>query len=289
MQRESVSQSLLVATCLCIVCSVLVSSAAVLLKDRQEANKLKQIQRDVLTVAGLYQEGEPILEQFKQVDKMVVDLETGEYVDAESLDPKAVDMRAAAKDPDWSVAIEKADDLAKLKRREKYSTVFLVNSSDGQLQQLILPVRGKGLWSTMYGFLALKPDCRTVLGITFYEHGETPGLGGEIESDKFKRQWKEKLVRDEDGTPHFDFVRGVVDSEDPAAKYKIDGIAGATITTRGVADMIRFWMGPQGFKPYLDRMSEAETTAGTAAHRLQPDEHSMTLTAHESRAAVARE
>ena len=126
------------------------------------------------------------------------------------------------------------------------------------MQQVILPIRGKGLWSTIYGFLSLKPDGRTVDGITFYEHGETPGLGGEIESDKFKGQWKGKVVRDPDGTPDIDYVRGSVDPNDPNASHKIDGLAGATLTTRGVTAMVRFWMGPNGFGPFLDRLSREQ-------------------------------
>ncbi len=259
MQRESVFQSFLVAACLCIVCSVLVSTAAVKLKPLQDANKLRQMQHDVLSVAGLYQEGTPISEQFKKVEAKVVDLATGQYVDPTTLASKAADAKAAVKDPDLSVAIAKDADLAGLKRREKYAAVFLVKDSAGKLQQVILPVRGKGLWSTMYGFLSLESDFKTVHGITFYEHGETPGLGGEIDSDKFKRQWKGKLVRDADGTPHFDFAR-TVDPEDPEASHKIDGIAGATLTTRGVINMIRFWMGPQGFQTFLDRQAGNKQT-----------------------------
>ncbi len=138
--------------------------------------------------------------------------------------------------------------------------MYLIKDDAGELQQLILPVRGKGLWSTMYGFLALEPDGRTVRGITFYEHGETPGLGGEIESEKFQQQWKGKVVRDAQGNARFEFVRGNVAPDDPEAEHKIDGIAGATITTRGVTDMILFWMGQQGYGPLLDRIA-AERTA----------------------------
>ncbi len=258
MQRESVFRSLLVATCLCIVCSVLVSTAAVSLRPLQKANKLRLMQENVLVVAGLYQPGVPVAEQFKQVETKIVDLETGEYVDDGTLDSKALDSRAASRDPELSVAIQRQDDQAGLKRREKYSTVFVVTGDQGELKQLILPVRGKGLWSTMYGFLALEPDLRTVHGVTFFEHGETPGLGGEIESDRFKRQWKGKQVRDSDGTPHFTFVRGSVDPGDPAAQHKIDGIAGATITTRGVTDTICFWLGPMGFKTFLEKQGAGE-------------------------------
>ncbi len=273
MQRETVGRSLLVATCLCIVCSVFVSSAAVMLKPRQEANKQQQMHEDVLRVAGLYQDDAPVAELFEQqVETRIVNLETGEFIDRKSLEPSAYDPKMATKNPQLSVAIPQAEDFASLKRREKYSAVYLVKSDGGALQQIILPIRGKGLWSTMFGFLSLQSDCHTVQGITFYEHGETPGLGGEIESEKFKRQWHGKVVRDPDGTPHIDFVRGSVDPNDPNASHKIDGIAGATLTTRGVTGMVRYWMGPNGFGPFLKKLSgdQADTKMGTAAQPAYP-------------------
>jgi len=264
MQRESVLRSLMVATCLCIVCSVLVSSAAISLRPMQERNKLRQMQRDVLSVAGLYQEGVPVEDQFQQVEMRVVNLATGEYVERDSVPPEAYDVRAAASDPQLSVELDPERDQAGLKRREKYSAVFLVRDEAGNLEQMILPVRGKGLWSTMYGFLSLEQDLRTVHGITFYEHGETPGLGGEIESKKFRQQWQGKVVRNPDGTVQFDFVRGSVDPDDPAAEHKIDGIAGATITTRGVVEMVHFWLGEAGFREFLEKHSPEEATAQRA-------------------------
>lgn len=258
MQRESFLQSIIVATCLCIVCSVLVSTAAVVLKPLQKANKQRQLQQQVLSVAGLYEEGKPIDEQFKQVEAKVIDLRTGEYVDPDSLDAKAYDIQSPPTDPELSEELSDEDDVAGLKHREKYTSVFLVKDSQGKLQQLILPVRGKGLWSTMYGLLSLKPpDFREVNGITFYEHGETPGLGGEIESEKFRQQWEGKLVRGKDGKAEFDIVRG----SDDAGDHEIDAIAGATITSRGVINMIRFWMGPEGYKPFLERLASGNVAA----------------------------
>jgi Na+-transporting NADH:ubiquinone oxidoreductase subunit C len=264
MQRESVARSVLVAACLCLVCSLLVSSAAVLLRPKQEANKLRQMQKDVLQVAGLYEEGAEVAALFQKVDMRIVDLETGQFVEPDSVDRDAYDPKVAPKEPAYSIAIQKQEDLAGLKRREKLSAVYLVQSPAGELQQVILPVRGKGLWSTMYGFVSLESDFHTVRGITFYEHGETPGLGGEIESTKFKQQWQGKVVRDEDGSPQIEAVRGSVDPQDPEAEHKIDAIAGSTITTRGVTNMIRYWLGPNGFGPFLDRMADGSVATVSA-------------------------
>ena len=235
------------------------------LRPRQEANKLRQMQKDVLQVAGLYEEGAQVSDLFQKVDMRIVDLETGQFVDAANVDRDAYDPKVAPKEPDYSIVIPPEQDLAGLKRREKLSAVYLVQSPTGELQQVILPVRGKGLWSTMYGFVSLESDFYTVRGITFYEHGETPGLGGEIESPKFKRQWQGKVVRDEDGSPRIEAVRGNVDPQDPDAKHKIDAIAGATITTRGVTDMIRYWLGPNGFGPFLERMTDEPNARMSAA------------------------
>jgi Na+-transporting NADH:ubiquinone oxidoreductase subunit C len=240
---------------LCIVCLVLVSSAAVLLRNRQETNKVRQMQKDVLLVAGIYEPGASIPDLFQKVDMRVVELATGEFVDRDAVNRDAYDPKVAPKKPEYSVPIQSDQDLAGLKRREKLAAVYMIHSPEGELDQLILPVRGKGLWSTMYGFLSLEADLFTVHGITFYEHGETPGLGGEIDSESFKQQWQGKVVREADGTPRVEAVRGNVDPRDPEAAFKIDSIAGATITTRGVTAMIRYWLGPDGFGPFLERMS----------------------------------
>lgn len=253
MQRESMARSLLVAFCLCVVCSVLVSSAAVLLRDRQERNKQLQMQKDVLLVAGMYDEARPVPEQFQAIEMRFVDLETGEYVSDGTIDVAKYDAKAAARDPQLSVAIDPADDLAGLRRREKYAPVYLVKDDGGNIEQIVLPVRGKGLWSTMYGFLSLEPDLRTVRGITFYEHGETPGLGGEIENPRWKSRWQGKVALDPDGVPRIEAVRGEVDETTADAEHKIDGLAGATITTRGVTSLVQYWLGPRAFGPFLDK------------------------------------
>ena len=118
---------------------------------------------------------------------------------------------------------------------------------------MILPVRGKGLWSTIYGFLSLEADLRTVRGITFSEHGETPGLGGEIENPRWKARWKGKVVVDADGTPRVEAVRGEVNETTADAEHKIDALAGATITTRGVTNMVRYWLGDNAFGRFLNK------------------------------------
>ena len=179
MSRDSTTKILTVAFLLCVVCSILVSAAAVVLSDRQERNKVEEKKKNILQAAGLYDPTQPIDAQFGNIEARIVDLENGTF--APQVDAASFDSRAATRDPATRYQIPEAADRAGIKARSRYQDVYLVQD-DGQLQQIVLPVHGKGLWSTMYGFLALDQDLTTMNGFAFYEHGETPGLGGEIDN-----------------------------------------------------------------------------------------------------------
>jgi Na+-transporting NADH:ubiquinone oxidoreductase subunit C len=209
------------------LCSVLVSAAAIVLRPLQEANQNEFRQRIVLEVAGLYDPDVPVDEQFGNIETRLVDLETGQYVD--DVDPQSFDAEAAANDPSLGVGIPKDQDIAKIGRRAVYAPVYIV-TEDGAPQQYILPVRGKGLWSTLYGYLSVEPDGITVSGLRFYEHAETPGLG--------------------------DAQSG------PDEIHQVDGLSGATLTANGVTYLIRYWTGSHGFGPYLARVSSEANDNG---------------------------
>lgn len=254
MQRDSVVGTLTVATVLCVVCSVIVSGAAVGLRGFQETNKRRYEMENILIAAGMEAELETqdIDTLFKDnVETQIVDLETGELA-GDGVNAETFDQRKAAKDPDLSVAIPGDKDIAGIKRREKYSRVYLLKE-DGQLKKVILPVYGKGLWSTLYGFIALESDLNTVAGLTFYEHKETPGLGGEVENPAWKATWPGKQLRDAAGDLKIEVIKTKVDPNSPTAEYQVDGLSGATITSRGVTNLIRYWI-QDGFGPYLDKL-----------------------------------
>ena len=179
-----------------------------------------------------------------------------------SFDVDKYDPRLAARDPELSVKISREADTAGIKRREKYAYIYKISDDNDQLTQIVLPIYGKGLWSTLYGFLALESDANTVAGITFYEHGETPGLGGEVENEQWQSQWIEKTVYDDQGEVELAVIKGQVDPSAPEATYKVDGLSGATITSNGVTGMIQYWLGPNGFGPYLDRLQRGEEKVG---------------------------
>lgn len=255
-KKESVARTLTVALLVCLVCSVVVSAAAVALKPVQTTNKLQDKQRNILQIAGLFEPGVSVQEQFQQITPRLVDLRTGEFSDAQ--DPLTFDQQKASKDPAMSEQLSGEQDIASIRRRADYSTVYVVENPDGSIKTLILPIHGYGLWSTLYGFLALESDLKTVVGMGFYQHAETPGLGGEVDNPNWKAQWPGKVVFDEAGAPALSVVKGGVDPSNPNAEHQVDALAGATLTSRGVENLVRFWLGEDGFGPFLEHLRAGE-------------------------------
>ena len=256
MPNESGRKMLIVTVSLCFVCSLIVSGTAVSLRPLQEANKALERNRVILEAAGRLGDGQNIQALFDElVEIRLVDLATGEYV--ESADVATYDQRNAAKDPDRNYVIPDDLDVANINRRAKHAAVYLIKR-EGRVENIILPVHGYGLWSTMYGFLALEKDANTVAGLSFYEHAETPGLGGEVDNPKWRAQWQGKLAYDDKGAPRIEVIKGRVDNTRAAARYQIDGLAGATLTANGVSNMVRYWLGENGFGAYLARLRTQE-------------------------------
>lgn len=255
MQKDSASRTIIVASILCIVCSVIVSTAAVKLRPSQELNKKLDIKKNLLLASGLLESKaaskNEILEKFKMVETKLVDLETGEEVT--DINPDNYNPRKAAKTKDQGYTIPGDQDVAKIKYRSKLAKVYFIKEG-GNTTKLVLPVNGKGLWSTMYGFLVLTPDTTTVKGIGFYEHGETPGLGGEIDNPSWQAIWTGKKPFNTSFEPVLKVVKGQVDASTPGAETKVDGLAGATMTSNGVTGMIQYWLGQNGYGPYLNKL-----------------------------------
>ncbi len=245
------------AGAVCVVCSIFVAGSAVALREKQDLNAVVDKQTQVLKVAGLVKEGDKITasEVSKRFEDnlvpRVVDMKTGEY--AQDVDAKTFDMQAAMKDPGQSVDAPAND--AKVQRLPNQGLVYELKGEGDKIEAIIIPVQGKGLWSTLKGFIALKPDTTTVSGLTFYSHAETPGLGGEVDNPKWKALWPGRKVFTDDGDVKIEVIKGQAGppSEDP---YRVDGLSGATITSRGVSHLVQFWVSDQAFGPYLSKMRE---------------------------------
>jgi Na+-transporting NADH:ubiquinone oxidoreductase subunit C len=254
MQQHNVFYNLWFCTAVCIVSAVCVSVTAVMLKERQDLNAAQDKKRNVLVAAGLAASDESLSREevdarFEPIHQVVIDLETGEEL--ENVDPENFDQQEVAADP--ATSRPAPENRAKVQRLPNQALVYKVEEEGGKLQMLILPIEGKGLWSTLYGFLALDTDMNTIKGITFYEHGETPGLGGEVDNPNWKALWNERKAFDSQGNVEIAVIKGRAGpaSEDP---YRVDGISGATLTSKGVSYLVQFWLGESGFGPYIKKV-----------------------------------
>jgi Na+-transporting NADH:ubiquinone oxidoreductase subunit C len=262
-KRDSIVNVLAVAFTVCLVCSILVSVAAVALKPVQRVNRELDQKQNVLIAAGVLAEGETtdaegrsIEELFAEFDTRVVDLRTGEYTDA--VDPATYDQLKAARAEALSEPLPSEEDPATLKRLEHYGVVYLKRDDAGAVETVVLPVRGYGLWGTLYGYLALDSDFETVAGIGFYQHQETPGLGGEVENPRWKAQWPGVELFGPEGQPAVELVKGKAPEGSPAREHQVDALSGATMTSRGVQNLVNFWVGERGYGPYLKQMRAGE-------------------------------
>ncbi|MET4693912.1 Na(+)-translocating NADH-quinone reductase subunit C [Endozoicomonas lisbonensis] len=263
MGNDSIKKTLLVTILLSLACSIVVSFAAVSLKPIQDQNVVLDVQRNILSISGLAQNAKSldaaeVEKLYAQVRPALVDLKTGKYVQASEKEIAAYDQRAAAKDPAESRALKGSQDIASINRQANVAKVYLIEK-DGKTESIMLPVHGYGLWSTMYGFLALDiNDLDTVVGFGFYDQAETPGLGGEVDNPTWKGRWPGKKVYDTKGDVALHVIKGAVDPSNPNASEQIDGLAGATLTANGVSNLLQFWMGDQGFKPFLTNLKAGD-------------------------------
>jgi Na+-transporting NADH:ubiquinone oxidoreductase subunit C len=242
------------STLVCVVCALFVASSAVSLRPLKERNIRIDRQKNILAVAGLMQPGEEL--DANQIDgrfessirPVLIDLATG--AENKTLDPNAFDQRAAARDPARSSPA--TPNPSKVLRVPDQALIYEV-LKEGKLDSIIIPIEGYGLWSVLYGYLALAPDIRTIRGITYYDQKETAGLGGEVENPNWKAKWVGRKAFDERGRIKIAVAKGPAGPPD-TDPYRVDGLSGATITSRGVTNMLQFWLGEEGFGPYLTRL-----------------------------------
>jgi Na+-transporting NADH:ubiquinone oxidoreductase subunit C len=262
--KETVARTLMVALVLSIAFSVVVSTAAVLLRPAQVKNQNLDIRSNILAAAGMLEPGaspEEIENTFSRFDVRLLDLDSGEYVEPEAVgvkDPMKYDMYKAASDPAMSTNIPASEDKAGIKRRPNVAKIFTL-SENGELVRVVLPVHGYGLWSTLYGFMSLEGDANTIEGLGFYDHAETPGLGGEVDNPRWKKQWVGKEVYGEQlDKPQIRLVKGGVGSDASNKEHKVDALSGATLTSRGVEQLVNYWMGDRGYETYLNKLRKGE-------------------------------
>jgi Na+-transporting NADH:ubiquinone oxidoreductase subunit C len=254
--NDTPAKALLVVFSVALVCSVLVSVSVVTLRPLQERNALVERSRNIIGLTGLLKPGEnltndEILEALEQLDIRLIDINTGEFSDA--VDMADFNAREARNNPETSTAIAPEDDLASLGRRENFAVVYLVWNA-GQLQRVILPVYGQGMWSTLYGYIALETDLNSIAAMTFYEQTETAGLGDQIQNPAWLAKWQGRKVFSATNEVLFRVSDGAVVAGSAAAKHEVDAMTGATVTADAVTRLIQYWFGPNGYGPFIEQL-----------------------------------
>ena len=227
----------------CIACAVVVSFTAVSVRFEQNLNKENEKKEKILAAAGISTTS--VNEEFEKIKTLYVDFQSNELVSVED----SYDHIKASMSLEGSSLVPKEDDIAILKRRENIAPLYVWYDSENKIQKVVLPIRGYGLWGTLYGYLSLDSDLNTIKGIEYYDHKETPGLGGEVDNPSWKSDWNGKKVYSDEGNVMLYVTKGPSTND-----YEIDGISGATLTSNGVTNMIKYWLGSDGFGPVLQKL-----------------------------------
>ncbi len=253
--NDSILKTLLVAFVVCLVCSLVVSVSAVSLRDTQRENALNDQRIKILKAAGLYNATINIKDEFNKLDAFFINFNTGEMLkEFEDLDINTYDQIASTRSSELSSPVPTSEDIAIIKNRENIGKFYILRNNDNSINKLILPVRGFGLWGTMYGYISVENDFNTVSGLEFYDHKETPGLGAEIENPKWKSLWKGKKIY-KNNKVQLSVIKGKVASDDNMSLYKVDGLSGATLTSRGVTNMISYWFSESGYSKLFQNLN----------------------------------
>lgn len=246
-KKESLGKTVGVVLAVCLVCSIIVSGSAVGLRELQQTNAKLDKQTNILTAAGLYEAGmsnQDVEDTFKaSVEMRYVDLDSGNFTEAPEPD---YDMYKAAKETDQSTKVTNSN--VGFQRRPNVATVYLVLDEEGQVSRLVLPVHGSGLWDLMYGFLAVDADGQTVRDLIYYQQKETPGLGGEVQNPEWQQKWDGKKL-------YKDGEVAIQVKKNANSDYAVDALSGATLTSTGVQNTIQYWVGEQGFGPFLKKQA----------------------------------
>jgi Na+-transporting NADH:ubiquinone oxidoreductase subunit C len=261
MDRNRPGYTLVFTIVVCAICSVFVASTYEMLGERQRADAAVFRMLDILRLTGLagpdeVLEKDEIVRRFGAIRPRAVDMRA-RRIDPE-VDASLYGQREASRDPTRSR--EAPANAAGVRRIPDHAVVYERLGEDGSVEQMLLPLHGQGYGGQIYGFIALGPDLNTVRDIIFYEHEETPTLGGKINRASWRAAWEGRRVYDDSRAVALRLVgdAGPADTH----PHEVDAVSRASVTTAGVQNMIDFWMGPEGFGPFLE--DYRKTLAGGA-------------------------
>lgn len=253
LNKDSVFGTFTVIIGFCLVCSVLVSSAVVALGPFKEAAVANDRQVSILRVSG-YPVKTSVADTYgKHISARLLNLETGEFDESRQAEADGFVFTGAKA---ATVAIPADQDIAGIRFHSPYMPVYLAHDADGKVERVILPFYGAALWSTAYGYVAIAPDGNTIEALTFYSHGETPGLGGEIDNPRWQALWVGKKIENAEGQYSL-VIKKNADHEGAGKDFEIDALSGATLTSNGVNHAVQYWLG-EVYKPFLDKLRNGE-------------------------------
>ncbi|WP_440877518.1 Na(+)-translocating NADH-quinone reductase subunit C [Thalassotalea sp. PLHSN55] len=246
--KESFGKTVGFVALVCLVCAALVSVSAVKLKPLQVENKLLDQQTKILEAAGLLAETDGSKSSIQalyadKVEARMIDLDSGEFIDG---NPLMFDERRNSRDATKSDKPE--NDIAGINRRSHDAVIYLIKNEAKQVETVVLPIVGSGLWDLMFGYVGLEADLNTVKSVVYSDHKETPGLGAEVMNPKWKALWPGKKIYDAQGKPVVKLVKGGAKADD---MHGVDALSGATLTSNGVTHTLQFWFGEEGYAPFI--------------------------------------
>ena len=256
LNKDSAVGTFVIIIAFCLVYSVLVSSAVVALGPFQQAAIANDRQVNILKVSGYNVETTVADTYAKHIEARMLDVASGNIVPEMQAQADGYNFASASKQAGASEAIPADKDIAKIRSRAKLMPIYIAKDDNGTPTRIILPFYGQALWSTAYGYLALSTDANTVEGIVFYSHGETPGLGGEIDNPRWQAIWQGKKLENADGEYALNITK-VPDREGPRKDFDVDALSGATLTSNGVNNAVQYWFG-DAYKPFLDNLRKGE-------------------------------
>ena len=238
MKKEGIRYTFIFALIVCVICSLLLTIVSEGLREKKETNRLLDIKKNILKSVNL----EKPMSDKAEVSEI-------EAMFSEKIEEKIIDEKGNVVEGKTSFDI---------KEGEKLYPIYIYKEA-GQIKAYSFPIVGKGLWSTLYGYFALESDAKKVRGITFYSHGETPGLGAEIEKKWFQNNFKGKNIWDDNENVLWPVkvIKGKVNekiTDEKQKEHSVDGISGATITSRGVTEMIKREL--EKYEPFFSKIRE---------------------------------
>jgi Na+-transporting NADH:ubiquinone oxidoreductase subunit C len=254
MDNDNPLKALLVVTTTALVCSILVTVATVKLQPIQKSYQNLERNRAIVQISGLTNDSKllsdrEIVSLFQKMEAKIIDLKVGRF--DTKYNPSTFETWKIDNDPELSVAIPAESDIAKLSRRSELITVFLVKDKD-KLERLLLPISGQGMWSKIYGFIALETDLNTIADIIFYKQAETSGIGDKILNPDWQSSWRTKQLYDDNGILQIGIQGSQSAQNNLASKHQVDAITGATVTVDAVKNLVSYWFGSHAYKSFLD-------------------------------------